>query len=310
MNRIVSAATSVLLCAPLAAQRSERAVAEDLAFARELAVRYQYVDLSEAVLAKLEKESLPGKQKENLALVHCQVFSEGARREGDPTKRLTLFEKADAAFKKFFEEHPTSELRNESERSYLQLVNNYARALEIALETAVGEEAARLHKTIKSVLDDGLERTADLKAAYARPDLSQAEKFERWRLMLDRASMLTTLGNSSEDPEFLFAQAERELDTVMGEAGDTSGTGLNASLALAKLHLARGNHEDAVAFAQYVVTIAVPENPELAEWKDLPFEAIFVGQRSRRDDDEMRLVLCLRSEQRELRIFQDLRLPV
>jgi len=273
MNRIASAAPLVLLCVPLAAQRSERAVADDLAFARELAIRYQYVDLSEAVLAGLEKESLTAKQKENLALVHCQVYSEGARREGDAVKRLALFDKAATAFRSFFTEQPFSELRTEAERSYLQLVNNYARALEMALDEAVGEEAARMRESIKTLLEDGLERTAELKAAFSRPDLSQAEKFERWRIMLDRATMLTTLGNSSDDPEFLFSQAEKELDTVMSEAGDTSGTGLNASLALAKLHLARGNNEDAVAFAEYVVTIAVPENPELEEWKELAFEA-------------------------------------
>lgn len=246
---------------------------DDLAFARELATRYQYVDLADAVLAKLGKESLSAKQKENLALVGCQVYSEGARREGDPTKRLTLFGDAAGAFRKFFDEHPFSDLRTEAERSYLQLVNNYGRALETALETAVGEEAAKLRETIKTVLDDGLQRTAELKAAYARPELTQAEKYERWRLMLDRASMLTTLGNASEDPEFLYGQAEKELDTVMGEAGDTSGTGLNASLALAKLYRARGDLENAVAFADFVVTTAVPKNPELEEWKDLAFES-------------------------------------
>lgn len=273
MNRIVSVAPFVLLCAPLSAQRSERAISDDLAFARELAARYQYVDLADAVLAKLEKENLPGKQKENLALVHCQVYSEGARREGDGTKRLALFEQAAGAFRKFFEEQPFSELKTEAERSYLQLVNNYGRALELALEGAVGEEAARLRETIKKVLDDGLQRTSELKAAYARPELTQAEKYERWRLMLDRASMLTTLGNASEDPEFLFSQAERELDTVMGEAGDTSATGLNASLALAKLYRARGSFGEAADFASYVVTIAVPKDSDLPEWKDLPFEA-------------------------------------
>ena len=272
MNRIASAAPLVLLCVPLAAQRSERAVADDLAFARELAVRYQYVDLSEAVLGALEKESLNPKQKENLALVHCQVYSEGARREGDPTKRLALFDKAAESFRKFFTDQPFSELRTEAERSYLQLVNNYARAIEMALEGAVGDEAARLRETMKTLLEDGLERTSKLKEAYAGSSLTQAEKYERWRIMLDRATMLTTLGNASDDPEFLYSQAEKELDTLMTEAGDTSGTGLNASLALSKLHLSRGNHEEAVAFAEYVITVAVPDH-ELEEWKELPFEA-------------------------------------
>jgi hypothetical protein len=101
MNRSsLLVASLVLGAAPLAApaaQRNERAVNDDLAFARELAARYQYIDLAERVLANVGAERLSDAQKETLALVQCQVYAEGAKREGDPAKRLTLFQKAEQA---------------------------------------------------------------------------------------------------------------------------------------------------------------------------------------------------------------------
>lgn len=270
--RLATAAILFVLAAPLAAQRSERAVGDEMAFARELAVRYQYIDLAESVLGTLAKERLNDKQKESLALVESQIYTEGAKREGDPKKRLEVFEKAASSFKAFFAAHPFSELLPEAERSYLGLVNNYGRALELALNEAVGEEATALRATIKSVLDDGLERTSTLKDAFDRPELSPAEKFDKWRLMLDRAQMLITLGRVTADPEFLYSQAKRELERVASEAGETSGPGLNAFLALTKLYRDRGSFDEAFSYAEYVANASVPADPTLPEWKELPPE--------------------------------------
>jgi hypothetical protein len=135
----LSAAGAAPGAMPGAIQRSARAVDDDLDFARELAARYQYVDLAELVLAKVGGERLTDAQKEQLALVQCQVYAEAAKREGDPAKRLTLFQKAEQAYRDFFAAHPFSELLTEAERSYLNLVNNYGRALEAALPDAAGD---------------------------------------------------------------------------------------------------------------------------------------------------------------------------
>jgi hypothetical protein len=272
-TRRLALACAALLASPTAAQRSERALNAEMAFARELAVRYQYIDLAESVLDSLAKERLGAKQKEGLALVQCQVYTEGAKREGDPKKRLEIFEKAEQSFRDFFTQHPFSELLSQAERSYLGLVNYYGRALELALAEAVGDETARLRERIEKVLKDGLERTSSLKDTYDRPELSAAEKLEKWRLMLDRSQMLVTLGNVTPDPEFLYSQAERELERVAQESGETSGPGLNACLELAKLHRARGRYDDSVAFAEFVVTTSIPENHDSQEWKEVPFEA-------------------------------------
>lgn len=270
---LVLSCCALLAGAPATAQRSERSLRDEMAFARELAVRYQYMDMAEAVLGELGKERLDDKQKESLALVQSQVFTEGAKREGDPTKRLATFEKAAQSFRDFFAAHPFSELLPEAERSYLGLVNNYGRALELALEDAVGEEAEALRARIKVVLDEGLERTASLKDAYDRPDLTPAEKLDKWRLMLDRAQMLITHGNVTDAPELDYSLAEKELEKIATEAGETTGPGLNAFLALAKLNRARGRLGDAAAFSEFVVTIAVPLDHETPEWKDLAPEA-------------------------------------
>src|SRR5262245_28219445 len=90
-------ACAALLGAPSLAQ-SERTLRDEMAFARELAVRYQYMDLAESVLGELGKGKLSEKQKESLALVQSQVFTEGAKREGDAKKRLETFERASQSF--------------------------------------------------------------------------------------------------------------------------------------------------------------------------------------------------------------------
>lgn len=275
---MISLALAALSCAalhgaPPSAQRAERFLRDEMAFARELAVRYQYMDLAEKVLSELARERLDEKQKESLALVQSQVFTEGAKREGDPKKRLETFEKAAQSFRDFFAAHPFSELLPEAERSYLGLVNNYGRALELELAEAVGDEGTTLRETIKRVLDEGLERTTSLKDAYDRPNLSPAEKLEKWRLMLDRAQMLITHGNVTPNPELDFSLAQKELEKVVGEAGETSGPGLNACLALAKLNRSRGRFGDAADYAEYVIATSVPENHEAEDWKELAPEA-------------------------------------
>jgi hypothetical protein len=251
------------LALPLAAQRSERTLQDEMAFARELAVRYQYLDLAENVLTALGKEKLSEAQKERLDLVQCQVYSEGAKRESDAKKRLETFAKAAKAYSDFFAAHDLSGLKNEAERSYLGLVNNYGRALELALEGALGDESKALRETLKKVLDEGLERTANLKDAYEDRELTPEEKLERWRLMLDRAQMYITHGD---------VDAERELEQVIAEAGETSAPALNAMLMLAKLHRTQAHFSEAADFAEYVLKTLMPERFENEEWKALSID--------------------------------------
>ncbi len=276
-RRRVAAAGALLLgigahLPSASAQRSERAVRSDMDFARELASRYQYVDLAESVLEELSKLPLTPEQKNELGLVQCQVYSESAKREGDPALRLSLFEKAAGAYRGFLDAHKGSALATQAERSYLSLVNSYGRALELAIEEAVGDEAARLREEARKMLEDAVRRTGDLKDAYDKPSLSEIEKLERGRLMLERSQMLITLGNVSPDPIFLFRQAETELGRVASELGETSALGLNAMLSLAKIKRAKGAFAEGADFAEFVAQTAVPVDPSLAEWQELPFE--------------------------------------
>lgn len=266
------AAALVSSALPHSAQETRRQ--RDLAFARELAARYQYVDLADVVLERASGGGMSDADKANLALVQCQVYAEGARRETDPSVRLELFQRATKSYQDFFSDHPFSELGQEAERSYMALVNTYGQALEQALADAVGEEATALREQTKTALDDGLERSAKLKEAYDRDGLTPAEKQERWRIMMDRAQMLITLGNVSKDPEFLYSSAWKELEKVAEEAGETSANGLNAFLLMTRLARAQGDNDQAVAFAEYVTTIAIPKDaPNDPQWTELPFEA-------------------------------------
>src|SRR5687767_9879105 len=81
------------------AQKSESAVRTEIAFARGLAVEWQYVDLAEEIIQALEKETgLSPEIASELGLVKCEIYAEGARREGDPIQRDALYAKAVDAF--------------------------------------------------------------------------------------------------------------------------------------------------------------------------------------------------------------------
>src|SRR5688572_4449482 len=214
---MVSPVLLVLILLPGAvrpAQHGERTLREELAFARELAVRYQYLDLAEKVLAELETQRLGEAHAASLALVRCQVSSEGAKREGDPEKRLATLEQAARSFREFFALPSDSELRPEAERSYVDLLSHYGRALELALAEAVGDDAAALRVRTETVLAEGLERISALLEAHDRADLSPAETLAKWRLMLDRAQMRITRGSVSANPELELELARQELETV------------------------------------------------------------------------------------------------
>jgi tetratricopeptide (TPR) repeat protein len=271
-SQVVTAlAAATLLALPHAGQQTRRQ--RDLAFARELASRYQYVDLAETVLGRTATGGLSDADKASMALVQCQVYAEGARRESDPTKRLDLFGKASKSYRDFFSDFPFSDLGAEAERSYMALVNTYGLALEQALEDAVGEEATALRERTREALEDGLKRSDRVKEAYDRDGLTPAEKQDRWSIMMDRAQMLITLGNVSEDPYFQFNQAGKELEKVVEEAGETSAHGLNAFRLLTKLYRAQGDNAGAVDFAEYVVHFAIPEDAATnSQWADLPYE--------------------------------------
>jgi tetratricopeptide (TPR) repeat protein len=245
-----------------AQQREEALVKADIAFARGLAARFQYVDLAEEILLELDAEKKSKGLTEELGLAKCDVFYEGARREGDQAKRLVLYDKAMSSYEEFIDGNPFSEFLGQAQRSYVDLCNAYSSIMERAASSMLGEEAEALHARIRGVLEKGLERTGELLGDLVDAELSPQEKLSKWRLMLNRGQMLITFAKASDEGTFLFGQADKTLESLALEAGETSGWGMNAYLLLAKSKIAQGDYYDATAFAEYVINHMVPRSEE------------------------------------------------
>jgi tetratricopeptide (TPR) repeat protein len=260
--------------APAAAGQSERQLASDMEFARQLASRYAYVDLSEEIISKIEARQLTGKDAEALGLLKCDVYAAGAKGERMAEMRLELYDKAIEAYRDYLRENEYSDFVPTAQRNYVDLVNAYGRILEIQLDEYFGEELATLREKIKTVVEDALDLTSALIDETSGAS-TKTEKNERWRLMLNRGQMLLTIANVSEDGSFFYTRAEQTLEDLALEAGETSGPGLNAYLLLARVKLAQGSAREAADFSQFVVDVAMPTTDETRDqygWKDATFE--------------------------------------
>ena len=257
----------------LQAQRDEAQIKADIDFARGLAIRFQFVDLSEELIAGLEKERLSKELTEELGVAKCDVYYQGAKNEGNKDKRLELYDKAMGSYVEFLDKNPFSEFKSQAERSFIDLCNAYSSVMERNLEEALGEEAERLRTRIREVLDLGLARTGKALEDIGN-DPSPEEDIERKRLMLNRGQMLITLGKASEEGTFAFGQADKILEKLAGE-DESSGWGYNAFLLLTKSKIAQGQYYDATAFGEFVIEKMIPlkaEDRDLLEWGTIPAE--------------------------------------
>ncbi len=253
---------------------SSRLVQSEMEFARRLASRFAYVELAEEVIASLESRDLNDSQLEGLGLLKCDVYASAAKAEGNKDKRLELYGSAIDSYRKFLEDHSRSDYIPAAQKSYVDLVNQYGRILEMQLEEVIGADADAARATIKEVVDGGLELITDLIDDTAGAT-SQADKNERWRLMLYQGQMLLTLANVADDGTYFFSRAESTLESLALEAGDTSVYTFNAYLLLARVKMAQSLYEEASDFSEYVVSIVLPDNDEarqLQGWDDLTFE--------------------------------------
>ncbi|HED65636.1 MAG TPA: hypothetical protein ENJ09_08780 [Planctomycetes bacterium] len=260
--------------APAVSPQTNSRVRADMDFARKLATEFAYVDLAQDVVAGLEASNLSGEDAEALALLECDIYTAGARGEGNAEKRLELYAKAIEAYRQFIEEHEYSDLLPQAQRSYVALLNDYGRILEMRLKEQVGAEAEATRKQIKDALEPGLELTGDL-IDDTEGATSKVELNERYRLMLNRGQMLLTIANVSEDGSYAYDRAAQTLENLALEAGETSSAGLNAYLLLARVKLAQGDPATASDFATYVYDVVLPTDPavrEAMDWDSLSFE--------------------------------------
>ncbi len=271
---LLAAPLALLSASPLVAQSSETTIRRDMEFARQLAKRFRYIDYAEEVIAELESQGLRGENLEGLGLVKCDVYAAGASREGNIEKRLELYDKAVVSYKTFLTENPTSTLLDKAQSSYIDLVNQYGRSLEEALETALGAKAKELREKTKDVLEGGLVLAGEL-AGDITSDLSQSEKNALYRLFLNQAQMhLTSAKVKGDEGTYNYGRAEQILESVAIESGENSGPGLNAFTLLGKVKRAQGQNEDASDYLSFVAETAMPQDPndDTRVWKNQSFD--------------------------------------
>jgi len=270
MSSFIRFSTSTLalcgavLASPLsAAEGEELRYRADIAFARGLATEWQFIDLAESLLDGLESGTVPPDVREELALSKCDVFAEGAKTEPKAERREELYDKAIASYRDFLERYEYGDFGEAAERAYVDLANAYGVFMSGNLEEAVGEDVARIRGRIDDVLNDAVERTAELIAGYKSKgdDRSERETQEMHTLMYNRAQLYFNIAKTAEEGAFYYAQAEEVLEDLAFSAGETSAFGLYSYMLLGDVYIAQGQMRDAYDYLEFVVNTGIPKDP-------------------------------------------------
>ncbi|MEM7306525.1 MAG: hypothetical protein AAF682_07640 [Planctomycetota bacterium] len=276
VQAVRAASALALLAAVASAQRSEAELKSDISFARGLAAEWQYVDLAEEVILDIEGSGGLGKDvAEELGLVKCEIYAEGAKREANPDVRDELYAKAVEAFRGYIDKNPVSDYLPQAERGYVDVSNLYSRNLEKRYQEAIGEEADTLRAKTTELLEEALKRTSELAEALKSNEWTLAEKLEWSRVMFNRGQMYHTMGRVSDEGAFFFSQAESALEDLAGKMGEKTPQGLFAYLELAGVYASQNRHDDAAAFGEFVVDTVLPVSAKVRNdggWKDLTAE--------------------------------------
>lgn len=251
------------------AQKSDAEIRKDIEFARGLASRWTFVDLSEKVLARIEKDGVSDRMATELALVKCDVFVSGALGAPNAERRNQLFEQAIEAYDQFLTDFPQSARQDEAEIGLVGVSAKYARSLSLELEDAVGEEAEEIRKRQEEVLLDAVALTGDLisnlKTLKDQGELPDADERKLYNLMLDRGNMLLEIAKNQEDGSANFIFSMNTLEELVFTAGEGTPYALRAYNAMGDNFAAQGLWEDASIFYREVVAQAIPKDRD--EWE-------------------------------------------
>ena len=249
-----------LLLATGAQAQSDAALETEIEFARGLASEWAFVDLAEVVLDSAERGA-SGKTAERLSVTRCELIAAGARNERDAARRNELFESALACFDGYIAGNANSELLSTAQTGFVDASALYARAIELALEDAAGEEADALRERQAEVLSKAVSLTQDLIDSLAAMDSEtrgERRTREMYELMLNRGSMLATIGRADPTSSFFFDQALQAYENLVFTAGEGTLYALRAFSGMGDVYAYRLEWEDAAAFYAAVVETTLP----------------------------------------------------
>ncbi len=261
---------------------TDKAVETEIEFARGLARDWAFVDIAQGVLDDVGKADLSERMSEELSLVRCEVFTNGARATFDPIKRNELLEKAIEAYDLYIAENKYASNRPEAEGQLIDLSLTYARSIDISLKDAVGEEATALRESKIATLEAAIARTESLIEEIDNlpsDEVSTEQKTQRLVLQLQKGDIYSRLSNSVED-DVVFAESAKEtLEELIFEAGEGTEIALRAQMIMGDVYLSQGDPDSAREFYMGTIEAVIPTDEDVRndpaghDWKNVPFES-------------------------------------
>lgn len=252
------ASNSSALAAAL--QASEAELRADIAFARGLASSWGFVDLSQEVIARLERGSPSTALAEEIALLKCEVYFAAART--DAKRRESLLKQAIDAYSSFLSRSNFNEdSKALAEAGLVEASSAYARTLAGRLEDALGDEKDALRDTIQQVLSAASARASAVVEGYLsipRDERSPEQKRKLFELLLAQGEMLLELGKAQELGDANFNFARQKFERLSDEAGEGSPWSMRAMIGIGDVYSAAGKWGEAAAFYEFPVNHSIP----------------------------------------------------
>lgn len=256
---------------PQSGKATDGRAREELEFARGLAADWGFVDLAQKVVLDLEARGVSERIEQELGLAKCSIYFAGAK--ANPDNREALLKQALEAYQDFVERNSFSVLLPQAESELIGVASYYSRYLRTELEDAVGEEAERLRTEMMDVLDTAINKTGDLVAglqAIPTDTRSATEERQLYELLFNRGEMLLEMAKIQEDGSYSFESSQTAFEQLVDEAGENSPWGLRGFIGIGDNLVAQGLYEDAAAFYEFVVDLAIPRDQQA--WDDAKAE--------------------------------------
>ncbi len=254
-------------CLTGASQGSASSVESEIQFARGLAQELGFVDLAGKVIAKLESSGAAAKQADQLALVKCQLFVEGAKI--DSARRDELLEQAQAAYEGYIANNQFSDQRQRAESELIGVLNMAARSHTIALETATGEAAAKRREKLTALLESSISKSNAVVSGLSSIDpeeRSEAERTRMFELLYSLGESQLLLAKNQENPGFMYEQSRKAFERLSDEAGEGSPWSLRSMVGTGEVHMAMGEPDTASDYYSFVVDLCIPRDLDL--WQE------------------------------------------
>lgn len=264
----VAFAAPALATSPAPWQKlSDKAIEGEIEFARGLARDWAFVDLAQGVLDRVAATGPSERMAEELALVRCELYAEGAKRLSDPKEVNAFIAEGISAYETYLDGNEDATNRSQAERGLVALSIAYARGIDNELEEAAGEEAEALRTKKQDVLVGAIERTDSLideLESTSSSDRTRDQNLALWNLMLQKGDMWSRITATTKDP----VSADEAINTYENlslDAGLNSEFALRAAVGIGDVYYGLGDTSEALSYYFGMVDNVVPPDKQRRE---------------------------------------------